>query len=483
MKLLRDLLYTVKLNNVIGLTNMAIESLTFDSRKSMKFGLFIAIKGELSDGHKYIQQAIKKGAIAIVCEDLPEPLDSNITYVQVENSRRALGEIASNYFDHPSADLKIIGITGTNGKTSIATLLHELFRGLGHKVGLISTIVNKIDKLDISTKHTTPDPIQLNSLIRQMVDNDCEYCFMEVSSHAMEQYRVQGIQFAGGVFTNLSHDHLDYHENFNDYLMAKKKLFDQLGQEAFSLVNDDDKHAMKMLANSKAKKETYAINTTADFKGKIIENRFDGMLLNFDGEELWVNLIGGFNASNLLAVYGVAMNFGFEKLEVLKVLSSLSPVEGRFQFIKCPLNISGIVDYAHTPDALEKVLKTIKDIRTGNETVITVIGCGGNRDKAKRPLMADIAVKNSEKVILTSDNPRNEKPEEIIEEMYKGIDAAKKSRVLKIIDRKEAIKTAAALAREGDIVLIAGKGHETYQEIEGVRHPFDDRKILEESFK
>ena len=316
-----------------------------------------------------------------------------------------------------------------------------------------------------------------------MVDNDCEYCFMEVSSHAMEQFRVQGIQFAAGVFTNISHDHLDYHENFNEYLMAKKKFFDQLGEEAFALVNDDDKNAMKMLTQSKAKKETYALNTTADFKGKIVENRFDGMLLNFDGEELWANLIGGFNASNLLAVYGVAMNFGFEKLEVLKVISALKPVEGRFQFIKCPLNISGIVDYAHTPDALEKVLNTIKDIRTGNETVITVIGCGGDRDKAKRPLMAEIAARNSDKVILTSDNPRNEKPDEIIEEMYLGVNASKKSRVLKITDRKEAIKTAAALAREGDIVLIAGKGHETYQEIDGIRHPFDDRKILKESFK
>jgi len=483
MKLLRDLLYTVKLDNVIGLTNMAIETLTFDSRKATKFGLFIALKGELSDGHEFIEQAIKKGAIAIVCEDLPKSLNQDITYVQVDNSRRSLGAIASNFYDHPSSHLKVVGITGTNGKTSIASLLYELFKKLGFKVGLISTITNKIDKIEISTKHTTPDPIQLNSLIRQMVENGCEYCFMEVSSHAMEQYRVQGIQFAGGVFTNISHDHLDYHENFNDYLLAKKKFFDQLSKDAFALINDDDKHAAKMVTQSKAKTATYALETEADFKGKIIESRFDGMLLKIDGEELWVQLIGGFNASNLLAVYSVAMNFGIEKLDILKVLSTLNPVEGRFQFIKCPLNISGIVDYAHTPDALEKVLDTIKDIRTGNESVITVIGCGGNRDKAKRPLMAGIAVKLSEKVILTSDNPRDEKPDEIIEEMYEGIDASKKSKVLKIADRKEAIKTAVALAREGDIVLIAGKGHETYQEIEGVRHAFDDRKILKESFK
>ena len=483
MKLLRDLLYKVTLQNVIGLTNMAIDTLTYDSRKQMKFGFFVAIKGELFDGHKFIDEAIKKGAIAVLCEDLPEKLNPKITYVSVDDSRKALAYVAANYFDHPSESLRVIGVTGTNGKTSIATLLFQLFKNLGVKSGLISTIVNRIDDVEIQTRHTTPDPIELNSLLRQMVDNDCTTCFMEVSSHAMNQERVRGLHFSGGVFTNLTHDHLDYHNNFQDYLLAKKKFFDNLDKNAFALINDDDKYGEKMVTQSQGRTMTYALKTEADFKGKIVESRFDGMLLNIDGEELWVKLIGGFNAYNILAVYAVASILGYEKLDVLKEISSLNPVEGRFQFSQSGKGISAIVDYAHTPDALEKVLETVKEIRTGNETVITVIGCGGDRDKAKRPLMAQIACKFSEQVILTSDNPRSEDPVVIIEEMYDGVDAAQKSRVLKITDRKEAIKTACTIARDGDIVLIAGKGHEKYQEVNGVRHSFDDMKVLKESFK
>ena len=483
MKLLRDLLYKVTLENVIGLTNMAIDTLTYDSRKQMKFGFFVAIKGDVFDGHKFIEQAIEKGAIAVLCQDLPEVLNPKITYVTVEDSRKALAYVAANYFDHPSEHLNLIGVTGTNGKTSISTLLYELFKNLGVKSGLISTIVNKIDDIEIQTRHTTPDPIELNSLLKQMVDNGCSTCFMEVSSHAMNQERVRGLHFSGGVFTNLTHDHLDYHSSFHDYLLAKKKFFDNLGKNAFALINDDDKYGDKMVTQSPANIKTYALKTEADFKGKIIENRFDGMLLNIDGEEVWVKLIGGFNASNILAVYGVASLLGYEKMDVLKVISSLNPVEGRFQFLQSSKGFSAIIDYAHTPDALEKVLESIKDIRTGNETVITVLGCGGDRDKEKRPIMAQLACSFSEQVILTSDNPRSEDPNIIIDEMYDGIDAAKKSRVLKISDRKEAIKTACTLARDGDIVLIAGKGHEKYQEINGVKHPFDDMKVLKESFK
>ncbi|HAW51762.1 MAG TPA: UDP-N-acetylmuramoyl-L-alanyl-D-glutamate--2,6-diaminopimelate ligase [Flavobacteriales bacterium] len=483
MKLLRDLLYKVTLENVIGLTNMAIDTLTYDSRKQMKFGLFVAIKGEVFDGHKFIDQAIEKGAIAILCQDLPTTLNPKVTYVTVEDSRKALAYVAANYFDHPSAHLKLIGVTGTNGKTSITTMLFHLFKSLGVKSGLISTIVNKIDEIEIQTQHTTPDPIALNSLLRQMVDNGCSTCFMEVSSHAMNQERVRGLNFSGGVFTNLTHDHLDYHSNFHDYLLAKKKFFDNLDKQAFALINDDDKYGEKMVTQSQAKIKRYALKTEADFKGKLIESRFDGMLLNIDGEEVWVKLIGGFNASNILAVYGVAMLLGYDKTDVLKVISALNPVEGRFQFTRSSGGISAIVDYAHTPDALEKVLETIKEIRTGNETVITVVGCGGDRDREKRPIMAQIASSFSDQVVLTSDNPRSEDPAAIIDEMYAGVDASKKSRVLKITDRKEAIKTACTLARDGDIVLIAGKGHEKYQDIKGVRHPFDDMKVLKEILK
>lgn len=483
MKLLRDLLYKVKLEEVNGPTNIAIDTLTFDSRKTMKFGLFVAIKGEASDGHLFINQSISKGAVSIVCEVLPEVLNPKVTYVKVSDSRLALGLVAANFFSHPADEIKVIGVTGTNGKTSITTLLYQLVRNLGKKAGLISTIVNRINDVEIPTRHTTPDPIQLQGILRQMVENGCEYCFMEVSSHAMSQHRTEGINFKGGVFTNLTHDHLDYHTDFNDYLRAKKMFFDGLNKDAFALVNEDDKYSEQMTVHTAARVHSYALNTEADFKGKIVESRFDGMLLNIEMEEVWVKLLGRFNASNLLAVYAVSKILGFDKTDALKGLSLLKPVEGRFQFLRSPGNVSGIVDYAHTPDALQKVLETIKEIRSGNENVITVIGCGGNRDKAKRPVMAQIASLFSEKVILTSDNPRNELAEDIIAEMYSGVDASKKSRVLKISDRKEAIKTACALAREGDIVLVAGKGHEKYQEIMGERLPFDDMKILKECFK
>ncbi|MEQ9063899.1 MAG: UDP-N-acetylmuramoyl-L-alanyl-D-glutamate--2,6-diaminopimelate ligase [Vicingaceae bacterium] len=483
MKLLRDILYKVKLENVIGLTNMAIETLTFDSRKQMKFGLFVAVRGGLFDGHDFIEQAIEKGAVAILCEDLPEELNQKITYVQVKDARSALADVASNYFDHPSNDIKVIGVTGTNGKTSVVTMLYQLYKKLGKKAGLISTIVNKIDDVEIPSKHTTPDPIEINSLLRQMADNGCSVCFMEVSSHAMSQERARGIHFSGGVFTNLTHDHLDYHKNFNEYLLAKKKFFDGLDKSAFALINDDDKYGEKMVTQSNAKTWTYALKTEADYKVKIVESRFDGMLLNVDNEEVWIKLLGAFNAYNILAVYAVARLLGNDKMDVLKVLSALNPVEGRFQFFRTASGKSAIVDYAHTPDALEKVLETIRAIRTGNESLITVIGCGGDRDKDKRPIMAQIAGDMSDKVILTSDNPRTENPESIIEDMYRGVEADRKTRVIKITDRREAIKAACNLASEGDIILVAGKGHEKYQEINGVRLPFDDLKVLKESIE
>lgn len=483
MKLLRDLLYKVNLDQVTGHTNMAIESITFDSRKTMKFGLFIAVKGTASDGHEYIDQAIQKGAIAIVCEQFPEILVPKITYVKVQDSRKAMGYIASNFYDHPSEQITLIGVTGTNGKTSIVTLLYELMRKLSKKAGLISTISNRINDLIIETKHTTPDPIQINSLLRQMVDNGCKYCFMEVSSHAMDQQRTKGLHFAGGVYTNLTHDHLDYHPSFNEYLAAKKLFFDGLKKNTWALINEDDRYGENMISQTDAEVYTYAIKNEADFKGKVIESRFDGMLLNIGIDEVWVKLIGHFNAYNIMAVFGVASLLGLDKTEVLQAISSLNPVEGRFQFVRNKENVSGIVDYAHTPDALQKVLETIKEIRTGNEKVITVIGCGGNRDKAKRPMMAAIASKLSEKVILTSDNPRNEDPNVIIDEMFEGIDSARKNNALKITDRREAIRTACSFAEKGDIILIAGKGHEKYQEIYGERMPFDDMKILNENLK
>lgn len=483
MKLLKDILYKAGLVEVIGSTNVAITSICFDSRKAEKNSLFIAVKGTKSDGHNYIEQVIKSGTIAVVCEELPTELNDKVAYIKVKDSSLALSSIASNFYDNPSSQLKLVGVTGTNGKTTTVTLLFNLFRALGFNTGLLSTVKNQINNEIIPATHTTPDAIQLNSLLRQMVDKGCQYCFMEVSSHAVVQQRVAGITFSGGVFTNITHDHLDYHGTFDEYIKAKKKFFDMLPEEAFALVNRDDANSKVMLQNTKATKKSYALKTIADYKCKIVENQITGLLLNIDGQEVWTKLIGTFNAYNILAVYATAVLLKQDKINVLTALSSLGSVEGRFQYVRTDNGIIGIVDYAHTPDALQNVLKTIKDIRTGNETVITVVGCGGDRDAQKRPVMAKIACELSNKIILTSDNPRSEDPEEIIKEMQKGVDALCYKKTLSIVDRKEAIRTACSLAKPGDIILVAGKGHEKYQEIKGVKHPFDDMQVLNENLK
>lgn len=484
MKLLQDILYQVSINQVVGSTNLAVESIVFDSRKSGKSLLFTAIKGELSDGHAYIDQAIANGAVAVICEKLPESTQPDITYVVVPDSHEALGIMASNFYDNPSEKLKLIGITGTNGKTTTSTMLYDLLRLLGHKVGLISTVENKIDNEVVPATHTTPDAVSFNHLLMKMVEAGCSYCFMEVSSHALHQHRVAGAKFAGAVFTNLSHDHLDYHHTFDAYIAAKKMLFDMLPKDAFALVNLDDRQGPTMLQNCKAATQrTYALKSMADFKVKVIENQFGGLHVNIDGLDLYAKMVGRFNAYNLLTAYATGVLLGFEKLEVLTALSSINPVAGRFQYVISPENVTAIVDYAHTPDALKNVLKTVEDIRTKNEEVITVVGCGGNRDATKRPEMARIACKFSDRVIFTSDNPRNEDPEAIIEDMMKGVEPQDFRKTNTIINRKEAIKMACSIARPGDIILIAGKGHEKYQEINGERFPFDDLEIVNDTFK
>lgn len=484
MKFLKDILYKTRIEEVVGSTEVAVEDICFDSRNIREGGLFVAVKGTRSDGHEFIEQVISNGAIAIVCEDKPVTFAKNVTYVKVKDCSEALGFIASNFFDNPSSQLKITGITGTNGKTTTATLLHKLFRELGYHVGLLSTVCNKIDDEIIPSTHTTPDAIQLNSLLKQMVDHGCTYCFMEVSSHAVVQHRITGLDFAGAVFSNITHDHLDYHKTFAEYLAAKKKFFDDLGSHAFALLNVDDKNGKVMLQNSKAKQYTYALKTAADFKAKIIENRFTGLQLDIEGIDVWFKLVGSFNAYNLLAIYSTAVLLGIEKLDVLRVLSNLDAVEGRFEVLRSKNNLISIVDYAHTPDALNNVLNTISAVREGgSEEVITVVGCGGDRDHAKRPIMAKIACDNSNRVILTSDNPRSEDPETILNEMMKGVDIVSRRKVLSIANRKEAIKTACALAKPGDIILVAGKGHEKYQEIKGVKFPFDDKQIIKEIFE
>jgi UDP-N-acetylmuramoyl-L-alanyl-D-glutamate--2,6-diaminopimelate ligase len=482
MKLLSELLYKAGIEEVIGTTNVAINSVAFDSRTIQRHSLFVAIRGTQSDGHQYIDSSIEKGAIAVVCEELPLELKDKITYVRVKNSSAALGYIASNFYDNPSTSIKLVGVTGTNGKTTTVTLLYQLFSKLGFKTGLISTVQNKIGKEVIHATHTTPDALKLNELLRRMVDAGCAYCFMEVSSHAVDQHRVTGVDFTGGVFTNITHDHLDYHKTFDNYIKAKKGLFDMLPSHAFALVNNDDKNGRIMFQNSKATRKTYSLLSVSDFKAKIIENQFAGLHLSIEGQDLWVKLIGGFNAYNILAVYGAAILLGKDKIEVLTTLSELEAPEGRFQFIKSNNNITAVVDYAHTPDALQNVLKTIKDIRTGNEQVITVVGCGGDRDAAKRPVMATVACEMSNRVVLTSDNPRSEEPDAIIADMQKGVEAIHYKKTLAVTDRKEAIKTACTLAKAGDIILVAGKGHEKYQEIKGVKHPFDDMQVLKETF-
>jgi len=483
LKLLSDILYKTRLEEIIGSTNVAISSVTFDSRKIKKDSLFIATRGMASDGHHYIEVAIENGAVAVVCEDLPETLKENVTYVKVLDSSASLGYIACNFYDNPSEKLKLVGITGTNGKTTTVTLLFNLFRGLGYNVGLLSTVENKINTTVIPSTHTTPDALALNELLSKMVEAGCQYAFMEVSSHAIVQHRITGLKFIGAAFSNITHDHLDYHKTFEEYIKAKKMFFDNLQDDAFALTNKDDRNGSVMLQNTKAKKYSYGLKSLADFKCRVIENHLNGLLLSIDNQEVWVKLIGSFNAYNVLVVYAIALLLKQDRVQVLTTLSNLNSVEGRFQYIKSKNGIVAIVDYAHTPDALKNVLETIKDIRTGNEQVITLVGCGGDRDAAKRPIMAQIACEYSNKVILTSDNPRSENPEDILNQMQAGISPVEMKKTLRISDRKEAIRTAVAFAKEGDIILIAGKGHEKYQEISGVKHPFDDFEIVKENFK
>lgn len=464
--------------NVVGDTNVEIASIEIDSRKAGKNSLFIAQQGTVADSHMYIDNCIQNGAVAIVCETLPSVLSAGICYLQTDNSRNATGFLATAFYGNPSESLELVGITGTNGKTSVATMLFQLFSELGYLCGLISTVENKIGTNTIPSTHTTPDPIALNQLLLQMVNAGCRYCFMEVSSHAAHQGRINGLRFAGGLFTNITHDHLDYHITFDNYLDAKKSFFDRLDASSFALTNKDDKCGMVMLQNCKASKYTYGIRTAADFKVKILENDFNGMLLRIGEQEAWFQIVGEFNAYNLASVYGAAFLLGVKEDILVPALSKLKRVSGRFETIRSEKNVYGIVDYAHTPDALKNVLDTIKQIRTGNETLITVIGCGGNRDKAKRPLMAKIASELSDRVILTSDNPRDEDPENILDEMEAGIPGELYKKTLRITDRKSAIKTAVAMASKGDIILVAGKGHEKYQEVKGVKHPFDDKQVL-----
>lgn len=482
LKLLSDILYKTRLEEIIGSTNVAISSVTFDSRKVKKDSLFIATRGTASDGHHYIEVAIEAGAVAIVCEDLPETLKENVTYVKVLDSSASLGYIACNFYDNPSEKLKLVGITGTNGKTTTVTLLFNLFRGLGYNVGLLSTVENKINATVIPSTHTTPDALALNELLAKMVEAGCQYAFMEVSSHAIVQHRITGLKFTGAAFSNITHDHLDYHKTFEEYIRAKKMFFDHLQDDAFALTNKDDRNGSVMLQNTKAKKYSYGLKSIADFKCRVVENHLNGLLLSIDNQEVWVKLIGSFNAYNVLVVYSIALLLKQDKVQVLTTLSNLNSVEGRFQYIKSKNGIVAIVDYAHTPDALKNVLETIKDIRTGNEQVFTLVGCGGDRDSAKRPIMAQIACEYSNKVILTSDNPRSENPEDILNQMQAGISPVEMKKTLRISDRKEAIRTAVAFGKEGDIILIAGKGHEKYQEIKGVKHPFDDFEIVKENF-
>ena len=479
---LKDLVYKTSLNSVVGnINSVSVSEIQFDSRKVKEGDLFVAINGTLVDGHEYINKAIENGAQSIILETFPKDIKDGICYVKVENSSEALSVIASNYYNNPSEKIKLIGVTGTNGKTTIVNLLFQLFSNLGFKVGMLSTIENKIGDKEIESTHTTGDSLQINFLLSQMVESGCDYCFMEVSSHAIHQNRVSNMKFGGGVFSNISHDHLDYHKDFKKYIKTKKKFFDDLDSSAFALTNKDDKNGRIMISSTKATKLTYSLKSIADYKCRLIENRLDGMLLNIQNFEVWVRLIGEFNAYNLLSVYAVAIQLGLNTEEVLQQISNIYSAEGRFQTIKTPDNRTAVVDYAHTPDALENVLKTINSIRNNNEKVITVVGCGGDRDKEKRPKMAAIATNLSSQVIFTSDNPRTEKAEDIIEDMIKDLDPVQKKKTLVITDRKQAIKTACSLSNSGDIILVAGKGHEKYQEINGEKFPFDDVIELKES--
>ncbi|WP_281235186.1 UDP-N-acetylmuramoyl-L-alanyl-D-glutamate--2,6-diaminopimelate ligase [Flavobacterium gelatinilyticum] len=480
MKILKDILYKAAIESVTGSTEIGIQKIEFDSRKVQSEDVFVAIRGSLSDGHDYIEKAIQLGAAAIICDTLPENIQKGITYIQVKDTNTALAFMAANYFEDPSAKLKLVGVTGTNGKTTIASLLFQLFKKAGFKVGLLSTVKIMVDETEYPATHTTPDSVTINQYLNEMIEAGVTHCFMEVSSHGIHQKRTEALHFAGGIFTNLSHDHLDYHATFAEYRDVKKSFFDSLPKTAFALSNIDDKNGTVMLQNTVARKFTYALKSYADFKAVILESQLSGLLLKINDNEVWVKLIGTFNAYNVLAIYGTAVELGMDSLEALRLLSDLESVSGRFQYIVTDAKVTAIVDYAHTPDALENVLKTIDDIRTKNEQLITVVGCGGNRDKTKRPIMAKIASDLSDKAILTSDNPRNEDPEVILDEMEQGVEAHNYKKILRITDRKQAIKTACQLAQPNDIILIAGKGHETYQEINGIKHHFDDMETVKE---
>lgn len=478
MKKLKDILYNVSINKVYGSVDVAINHLVFDTRLLKPQDVFIAQKGWKVDGHLFIDLAIELGATTIICERIPNQILEHITYVLVDDSSEALAFMASNYYGNPSKKMKLIGITGTNGKTTVATLLFQLFQKAGFSVGLLSTVTNKINLKDIKSTHTTPNVVSINALLDEMVQASVDFCFMEVSSHGIHQKRITGLNFAGGVFTNLTHDHLDYHQTFAAYRNVKKSFFDSLSEESFALVNVDDKNGLYMIQNCEAQKYTYALKTNAAYKAKILETQFNGTLLNINGKEVWTKLIGNFNASNLLAIYAVADLLGLNTLETLQIISELESVSGRFQYDISKSGIISVVDYAHTPDALVNVLDTIQQIKTGNEKIITVVGCGGDRDKEKRPKMGHIASQLSHQVIFTADNPRSENPQQIITEMESGVEVQNQSKVLSILDRKQAIKTAVTMANKGDIILIAGKGHENYQEINGERFEFDDRKTV-----
>lgn len=482
MKNLKSILHAIPVQEVVGQLDVEVVSLCFDSRQVVFGSLFIAVRGVHTDGHLFIDKAIAFGARAVIVEELPvETLDS-VVYIVVADSALALGVVAANFYDNPSKKMKLVGVTGTNGKTTVATLLFQLFTELGYHVGLLSTVQNQIGERVIPATHTTPDPIQLNHLLSEMIEEGCDYCFMEVSSHAVVQQRIAGLKFTGAIFTNITHDHLDFHKTFSSYIKAKKKFFDDLDTAAFALTNEDDRNGQVMLQNTFAHKKSYGLHSGADFSAHIVESHFDGMLMNIDGHDVWVKLVGGFNAYNLLAVYGAAILLEQETVRVLTAMSVLTGAEGRFETLKAANGVFGIVDYAHTPDAVENVLQTIEKLRNQSQHIITVLGCGGDRDKTKRPEMSQAALRYSDRLIITSDNPRTEDPLTIIKEMEAGVAAEQRSKVLSIADRKEAIRVAYQLAKPGDIIVVAGKGHEKYQEVNGVRHHFDDKEILELTF-
>ena len=479
---LENLVKGLNVLEVRGDVGREIGGVQIDSRRITNGDLFIAVNGTAVDGHNYISKAVESGAVAVLCEVIPVDASEIVTYIKVENTEQVVGQVATTFYGNPTEKLKLVGVTGTNGKTTIATVLYEMFRRMGHKAGLLSTVANYIDGEVIPTEHTTPDPITLNALLARMVEAGCEYAFMEVSSHSVVQNRIGGLKFAGGLFTNITRDHLDYHKTFDNYIKAKKQFFDNLPAEAFAITNIDDKNGMVMMQNTKAQVRTYSVHSPADFRAKIVECHFEGMYLEINGKEVGVQFIGKFNVSNLLAVYGAAVMLGKDEHEVLVALSAMKPVNGRFEALRSPTGYTAIVDYAHTPDALENVLNAIHGVLNGKGQVITVCGAGGNRDKGKRPLMAREAVKQSDKVIITSDNPRFEEPQDIINDMLAGLDEEQMKKVIAIVDRRQAIKTACMIAQEGDVILIAGKGHEDYQDVKGVKHHFDDKEEVKACF-